>query len=371
MRLDHVVDADSSQTVVVETVRRGLSLVVEGPPGTGKSQSITNLVATAVLDGKKVLFVAEKLAALEVVKRRLDEAGLGALCLELHSHKAKKRAVLEEIGRTWQLGRPRDQELEAIVDRLEDLRGRINGHVERLHTPLAATGITPYRLIGELAALKDRQGYLGDVTFDGAEAWDAGDIKERVEFVSDLAGRLARMGKPSDNPWRGAEIDSVLSDDLPNIGKKLDELAAALEPLRANARALAAHLRQPEPDTFADIDALWRMAGHAARAPELDPAALRCDTWRTGIPSLSAVVMNGRELLSLREKLAPVVVDRAFEKDLREARRLIAKDGQSFRRFVPFFNEDFNRGMDALRSVVRREPPSEHAERLELLDNLI
>ncbi|WDT76015.1 MAG: AAA domain-containing protein [Candidatus Manganitrophus sp.] len=76
-RLDHVVDADSSQALAIEMVRQGRSLVIQGPPGTGKSQSITNIIATAVLDGKKVLFVAEKLAALEVVKRRLEKESLG------------------------------------------------------------------------------------------------------------------------------------------------------------------------------------------------------------------------------------------------------------------------------------------------------
>jgi hypothetical protein len=71
-RLDHVVDADSTQTQAIEAVRQGHSLVIQGPPGTGKSQSINNIISTAVLDGKRVLFVAEKLAALEVVKRRLE-----------------------------------------------------------------------------------------------------------------------------------------------------------------------------------------------------------------------------------------------------------------------------------------------------------
>jgi hypothetical protein len=80
-RLDHVVDADGSQTIAIEMVRAGRSLVIQGPPGTGKSQSITNLIATAVLDGKKVLFVAEKLAALQVVKRRLEAAGLAKVLL--------------------------------------------------------------------------------------------------------------------------------------------------------------------------------------------------------------------------------------------------------------------------------------------------
>ena len=103
----HVVDADSSQTVAIEEVRRGRHLVVQGPPGTGKSQTIANLIALAVKEKKTVLFVAEKMAALEVVKRRLDNVDLGDMCLELHSHKANKRAVLEELAKTLYLGRPK------------------------------------------------------------------------------------------------------------------------------------------------------------------------------------------------------------------------------------------------------------------------
>ena len=95
----HVTDADSSQAVVIEEVRRGRHLVVQGPPGTGKSQTITNLIATAVKEGKKVLFVAEKMAALEVVHGRLARLGLSTFCLELHSHKANKKAVLDELAR--------------------------------------------------------------------------------------------------------------------------------------------------------------------------------------------------------------------------------------------------------------------------------
>jgi hypothetical protein len=100
IELNHVVDADSSQTVVIAEAAGGRSLVVKGPPGTGKSQTITNIVAAAVASGKKVLFVAEKMAALEVVHRRLRQVGLGPLTLELHSNKVNKRVVLEELKRT-------------------------------------------------------------------------------------------------------------------------------------------------------------------------------------------------------------------------------------------------------------------------------
>ncbi|MER9770597.1 DUF4011 domain-containing protein [Mesorhizobium sp. M0189] len=99
----HIVDSDSSQTLAIHDVRKGRDLVIQGPPGTGKSQTIANVIASAVADGKTVLFVAEKMAALEVVKRRLDNAGVGDVCLELHSNKANKRMMLEELRRTWQL----------------------------------------------------------------------------------------------------------------------------------------------------------------------------------------------------------------------------------------------------------------------------
>jgi len=91
-------DADSSQHSALVDVMRGEDLVIEGPPGTGKSQTITNMISAAMAQGKKVLFVAEKRAALEVVKNRLTRAGLGEFCLELHSHKSQKSTVAASIG---------------------------------------------------------------------------------------------------------------------------------------------------------------------------------------------------------------------------------------------------------------------------------
>ena len=100
-----VVDADASQTKVIEEVRSGRDLVVQGPPGTGKSQTITNIIAAAVHDGKRVLFVAEKMAALSVwCTRDLVNTGLRNICLELHSRNANKKMVLAELSRTLNEG---------------------------------------------------------------------------------------------------------------------------------------------------------------------------------------------------------------------------------------------------------------------------
>ena len=103
VELHNVVDADSSQTEAIELARSGKSFVLQGPPGTGKSQTITNIIAECLANGKKVLFVSEKLAALSVVYDKLKKAGLEEFCLELHSHKANKKDVINELCRTLKL----------------------------------------------------------------------------------------------------------------------------------------------------------------------------------------------------------------------------------------------------------------------------
>lgn len=138
----HIVDSDSSQTLAIHDVRKGRDLVIQGPPGTGKSQTIANIIGSAVADGKTVLFVAEKMAALEVVKRRLDTAGVGDACLELHSNKANKRMMLEELRRTWQLGSPRGQLPSSLTDRLLEARDKLNAHAARMHVAFGASELS-------------------------------------------------------------------------------------------------------------------------------------------------------------------------------------------------------------------------------------
>ena len=133
-RIPLVFDADSSQhSALVDVLAQRKNVVIEGPPGTGKSQTITNLIAASLADGKKVLFVAEKLAALEVVKARLTRAGLDPFLLELHSNKTSKKRVLEELANRVDYrpnclpDLPRKlQELEDYRNHLRDYRDLIN-----------------------------------------------------------------------------------------------------------------------------------------------------------------------------------------------------------------------------------------------------
>ncbi len=141
-------DADSSQHSALIDAVKGKNLVIEGPPGTGKSQTITNLIAAAMAQEKKVLFVAEKLAALEVVHRRLNNVGLGDFCLELHSHKSQKQQIIENISlRLDNKGNyPHPKDIEFDITRYEKLKTDLNNHAKRINRSWKNTGKSPHQI---------------------------------------------------------------------------------------------------------------------------------------------------------------------------------------------------------------------------------
>ncbi|MEO7674366.1 MAG: DUF4011 domain-containing protein, partial [Pyrinomonadaceae bacterium] len=195
-----VVDADSSQLRAIAAVSRGHNLVLEGPPGTGKSQTITNLIAQALSLGKSVLFVAEKMAALDVVHRRLVDVGLGEFCLELHSSKANKRAVMHEIGNSLHASLQRAGVHSASRVRLPEVRQLLTDYVNAVHTEYGALGQTPYRGVGELVTVIDAPKAVlkNDISLYTQEQ-----IATATRDAQDLAViAQALEPPPSSHPWR-------------------------------------------------------------------------------------------------------------------------------------------------------------------------
>ncbi len=174
MEMHHVVDADSSQMEAIKTAKQGKSFVLQGPPGTGKSQTITNMIAECLADGKTVLFVSEKLAALNVVYDKLKKAGLEEFCLELHSHKANKKQVIDELCRTLKtqksvVSERAKRELE-IKKNAQDLLDR---YVSELHTVRPVINKSLYGMYEELSACRtapDFEFVIPDIQTKGEEA---------------------------------------------------------------------------------------------------------------------------------------------------------------------------------------------------------
>ncbi len=144
----HPLDADSSQLAAVMAVTEGKDLVLIGPPGTGKSQTIANMIAQCLANKKTVLFVAEKTAALDVVHRRLCQHGLGDCCVELHSNKAERKKFLSQLEQSWKHNRHvKNNDWVKVSDRLRIHRDSLNEYVAAIHT-VQPNGWTAFRAFG-------------------------------------------------------------------------------------------------------------------------------------------------------------------------------------------------------------------------------
>ena len=146
--------ADSSQFAAIAEAAAGATFVLHGPPGTGKSQTITNIIANCLNQGKRVLFVAEKQAALSVVKKRLSAIGLGDFCLELHSAKLDKAQFLKNLETTLSLvAEQEDPEFAIRSEQIDEVRKTLNEPIAALHK-VRRLGVSVYE--GILAYLKNK-----------------------------------------------------------------------------------------------------------------------------------------------------------------------------------------------------------------------
>ena len=184
-------NADSSQLVAVHASGQEGDFVLEGPPGTGKSETIGNIIAHNLALGNRVLFVSEKMAALDVVYRRLKEIGLGDFCLELHSNKANKKAVLDQLDTAWSSHDTLDQvEWEREAHRLVELRDRLNGLVDALHAPGPA-GVSARDAMGRTL----RYGDLHRVDLNWPKRQGPEGFAPTPEAFEDLCVAARRMGQ--------------------------------------------------------------------------------------------------------------------------------------------------------------------------------
>src|SRR5665648_61905 len=226
-----VVDADSSQQDAILLSKRGISFVMQGPPGTGKSQTITNIIAEAISEGKRVLFVSEKMAALEVVKKRLAEAGLADFCLTLHSYKANKKEILNQLAKTLTLQRISVRE-DAIykLSVLEERRNTINEYQEQLHTKVAPLNVSIYEANGRLAKLSTTQDIIFGI--NEVENTDMESLNKYRYLLSEFSKTIGKLSKDySENPWYGCNVPVVTHELRHDIQVNLKSLSVKFKSL--------------------------------------------------------------------------------------------------------------------------------------------
>jgi very-short-patch-repair endonuclease len=274
-----ITDADSSQhSAVVDALRSKTSQVIQGPPGTGKSQTITNIIAAALNEGMSVLFVAEKMAALEVVKKRLDAAGLEAFCLELHSSKTSKTAVTGSLAQRLEYRAPRlrPELAQSNADALSDARSELLYYVQRVNQDAGRTGLKFYDLLLGSAIReglrKDLPASIVDARFGYPLEISPHSYRQMLDAATTLEAQmqpLAVFGKLADHPWRGVQNIEITELDENRLTALLSEWNAAICTLLDAIAAVAQNAGLPMPDTQVALEALCQRVIEVAPVPHL------------------------------------------------------------------------------------------------------
>ncbi len=331
-----VVDSDSSQTIAILDCLDGHNMVIQGPPGTGKSQTIVNLIAGAVAQGKRVLFVSEKMAALDVVKRRLDRVRLGGACLELHSNRTNKKTIIEELRRTALGERQAIPHSRAELGLLADARGRLNAYCQAVNEPIGASGENPCSAYGMLLnAQTSLEGLdLPALPLEGAVDWTAEDVARRAQLVAQLQDRLMRSGVPSRHAFWGSQLRILLPTDRDEIRKFAASAGSACTALEMAAVALAQTFSAEPPHSERGVDTLCRSAQHVMLAPDLGGVTLGSPEWLSREQQIRQALASGKRHRDLHRQYGADLRPEAWSADTSELRRSLAEFGGRWWRFL-------------------------------------
>jgi very-short-patch-repair endonuclease len=362
-----VVDADSSQTIALLDALDGRSMVIQGPPGTGKSQTIVNLIAGAVADGKKVLFVAEKMAALDVVKRRLDKVGLGGACLELHNNRTNKKTIVEELKRTAYAERSAVPGFGTELALLSDSRDRLNAYCKAVNEPIGDSGETPCSAYGKLLTA---QGALHGLEtpalrVDGAEKWTSVEAARRAQLVEQLQGRVARSGVPSRHAFWGSRLTIVLPTDRDQIRELALRAGAAGARIESSSRTLAQTCAVQPPSNPTEAAFLFESARHTTSAPELIGIDTELPEWLSQEGEVRQIIEAGKQHRDLRCQYDRILRPEAWTGRVSDVRQVVANWGGRWWRLL---SGRWREARQNLASLCFGPAPSDQASQLSLLD---
>ncbi len=228
-----ITSADASQHSALVDVMKGDNLAIKGPPGTGKSQTITNIIANALAAGKSVLFLAEKMAALNVVHERLSDANLGPYCLELHSTKAKKTEVLKSIEERLNLrsGRNNCKDLSSKLQDFKRHRNHITEYISALNSSFGRQDKPIHDFLWGAQLRKDRIGDLISVIGQCKIPFEQADLTisemnghiDELESIATLKKQVENDSKEGKHPWGfvgNANLNPFQQDELKLLIKK-------------------------------------------------------------------------------------------------------------------------------------------------------
>lgn len=364
--VNHILDADSSQAEAIERVFKNNYLVIKGPPGTGKSQTITNIIASCIQKGKTVLFVSEKLAALEVVKSRLEKTGLGAACLELHSHKANRREVLESIRQTLE-----QKTLQTVRDngellQMSESRQNLNNYFTALLAPIKESEISPFQAIGEINKVRLSVPEV-DLISDINTNWSRSDIRKREDSIKAACEFIKQNSYLRYSLFLSMNRVQIGILEAENLKNNITEIKNALRNISDSSIKLASKLRIGNPNNFKEVKQLLITAQLLLENPGIEGVNTSLNEKFCNKNEMKQLFQLGNKFHDLSTTYNDKLVEDAHNQDFHRIKYVFETKGKNLFRFI---DGDFKWSKKQLLNALK-VIPSSIDEQIELAGVLV
>jgi very-short-patch-repair endonuclease len=347
----HLLDADASQQRALLAARTGRNLVIEGPPGTGKSQTIANLIAEALANRKTVLVVSEKKVALEIVYRRLQTIGLQDFCLELHSCKTMKREVLKQLGQTLEGSSQSKSTEDLIAQHFTHVRNELKSFVKEMHRPIGAASLSPFQMLGEIVSHPDVPSLNAKIP--EVENISAADLLEISQLLKEHAALLAEVGNPAGHPWNGCSLETIGPALQQDIFTALDQALASFNELYVQISHFVDFAGISFPTTIEEIGTISDAATVIAESTGTDSSELLNSRWNE-LPKVALdLIATGKLYIELQQNLDRTVRHDWMEENPEVLQQLARRCERYSRNFITCLSFQFWRDRTFLKKHTR------------------
>lgn len=367
IELHSVVDADSSQIEAIEMAKSGKSFVLQGPPGTGKSQTITNIIAECLSDGKKVLFVSEKLAALNVVYDKLKQAGLAEFCLQLHSHKANKKDIIADICHTLRAGKSAvSSKADTEIAIKEKAQRQLDAYATELHEQRPVIQKSLYQLYESYAALRA----MPDVEYTVLQLSAKGetDLTEITSLLEQYVDYISSVGYDyRKNPWYGyinQNTSYQTKNEVKNNFSAVVQLLQKLIPLQQEISEKYEISCESLENTH-----IWNtFFNFAATSEVITPSLLNQAHFNMVNATLHELQAKSSDILAIRSELSEVFDDDIYKLDGADYYKKLAK--QFSGTFSRLFNAEYKQLINNLRLCKKNGKKPSYNEAVTMTERL-
>jgi len=357
----NVVDADPSQIKVIENVKRGQNLVVEGPPGTGKSQTITNIIAELLVMGKSVLFISEKMAALEVVKSRLDKIGLGEFCLELHSRKSNKKEVIKEIERTMSAPIQIDEKDEYKYQQLDKLKRELNDFAKALREKVGSSSLSVYQLydIAEKANkhFENSTNIIPNVKLPDPSLISQNQINQALDGIREVRDIIPLVEPFTSNPWIGCSPDSITKSDEEEVRTLISRILDNIAKLNSDLNNLSQLCGTNIPTSLGTINKVLEAARIIAISKPIDQEVLLNSEWNEPSNEISNIITLLESFQKDYDMILELFTPDSLELNIEDILNQYNIESKKFLKFLPFSR--YRSLTKEISSLYKENPPNE------------